>query len=424
MNNLISKYILYITSKLKPLLIKILPIEILRKIKRKLVRNLIDANMKKCNKVFNRTKNPDGINFIGLIKAEVGLGQSCRLIADALENSYINYTVFNQIQINSSRQEDTSWDDKITNTTPYNINLIHINPSDLAIAYLTLDKSVWEYKYNIGFWLWELEEFPDEWVNCFNVLDEIWTPSEFVSNSIRKKTSLPVHTMIYPISAPINEKYNRAYFNLPEDKFLFLCMYDSNSVTERKNPMAVINAFKKAFKPTNESVGLVIKINNPDPDDLDLIRHTLREYPNIYIIDEIMTKIEVNSLIKKVDVLVSLHRAEGFGLPLAEAMLLGTPTIATAWSANTEFMNNEIACMVDYSLIALDKDYGVFKKGNLWADPDVNHAAEHMRKLFEDKNFYSTISINAQNYIKDNLNLEKASNAIEHRINQIYNEVI
>jgi glycosyltransferase involved in cell wall biosynthesis len=424
MNNLISKFILFVTSKFKPFLIKIMPIELLRKVKRKLVKNLIDKNMNRNNKTYDRSMNPDGINFIGLIKAEVGLGQSCRLIAEAIDNTDIEYTVFNQIQINSCRQEDSSWDNKITNTTPFNINLIHINPPDLAIAFLTLDKSIWDYKYNIAFWLWELEEFPDEWVKCFDLLDEIWTPSEFVSNSIRKKTSLPVYTMVYPINAPTNEDFNRKYFKLPEDKFLYLCMYDSNSMTERKNPRAVINSFRNAFESSEQNIGLVIKINNPDAKDLELINQSLKDYSNIYIIKEIMTKTEVNSLIKDVDVLVSLHRAEGFGLPLAEAMLLGTPTIATNWSANTEFMNDDIACMVDFDLVTLDKDYGVFKKGNRWADPNIDQAAMFMRKLYEDKAFYNSISLVAQNYIKNNLNIKKASIAIQNRINDIYtNEV-
>lgn len=424
MNNSISKLILYATTKSKPVLIKILPIELLRNVKRRLVKKLINRNIKQRNKSFDRTKNSDGINFIGLIKAEVGLGQSCRLIAEAIDFISIDYTIYNQIQINSCRQEDTSWDDKITNTTPYNINLIHINPPDLAIAYLTLKKSIWEDKYNIAFWLWELEDFPDEWVNCFNLLDEIWTPSEFVSNSIRKKTSLPVHTMLYPISAPANESFDRKYFKLPEDKFLFLCMYDSNSMTERKNPIAAINAFIEAFKPSDLHVGLVVKINNPDIKDLNSIRSYFKEYSNIFIIQEIMTKIEVNSLIKNVDVLVSLHRAEGFGLPLAEAMLLGTPTIATNWSANTEFMNQDTGCMVDYKLITLEKDYGVFKKGNKWADPNIKQAAMYMKKLYTDKPFYNIISENAQTYIENNLNLDKASKAIENRINDIYNDEV
>lgn len=134
-----------------------------------------------------------------------------------------------------------------------------------------------------------------------------------------------------------------------------------------------------------------------------------------------MEKTEVNSLIKNCDVFVSLHRAEGFGLPLAEAMLLGTPTIATNWSANTEFSNIDNACLVDYKLVTLEKDYAMYKKGNRWAEPNIDQAAEYMKKLYDDKGLYNQLSENAQDYIKSNFNLEKTSKLIEDRINDIYN---
>ncbi len=424
MNKLISKYILHITSKFKPVLIKILPIELLRCVKRKFVNKCIDKSVESKKAPFERNKYPDGINLIGFIRGEIGLGQSCRLLADAVNYSNLDFTIYNYEQISSMRYNDNSWDSKITNTAPFNINLMHINPPDLALAHVTLNKDIWDYKYNIAFWLWELEEFPEDWVKCFSLVDEIWTPSEFASNSIRKKTSLPVHTIGYPISAPVAEAYNREYFELPEDKFLFLCMYDSNSTIHRKNPIGTIEAFKKAFSKDWDNVGLVIKVNNPQQEDIIKIKKMLDGYHNIYLIPKIMTKIEVNSLIKSCDVFVSLHRAEGFGLPLAEAMLLGTPTIATNWSANTEFMNNDVACMVDYNLIPLEIDYAMYKKGNRWADPDINQAAVFMKKLYEDKDYYNRISKNAQNYIKNNLNQEVASKAIENRINAIYNDEV
>lgn len=424
MNKAISRFVLYATSKLKPILIKVLPINFLRAVKRKFVNKSINNALTQIKEPFIRNKFPDGINVIGFIKGEIGLGQSCRLLVDSINYSDLNFTIYNYEQLSSMRFNDNTWNEKITNTTPYNINLIHLNPPDLALAYATLDNTVWDYKYNIAYWLWELEEFPDDWVKCFYFVDEIWTPSNFASNSIRKKTNLPVHTFLYPINTPIDYRYNRKYFNLPENKFLFLCMYDSNSTMERKNPIGAIEAFKRAFNQDTSSVGLVIKVNNPQKDDIEKIRDLLIGYENIYIIPKIMTKIEVNSLIKTCDVFVSLHRAEGFGLPLAEAMLLGTPAIATNWSANTEFMNNENACMVDYKLITLKKDYVMYKKGNRWAEPDINQAAMYMKKLYEDETFYKEISIKAQNYIKNNLNLEVASKKIQNRVNQIYNEEV
>lgn len=424
MKKLISKFVLNTTTKFKPILIKVLPIQILRNVKRKFVNSSIENIMQNTIEPFKKNKFPDGINLIGFIRGEIGLGQSCRLLADAVNHSEIKFTIYNYEQISSMRFKDSTWDEKITNTTPYNINLIHLNPPDLALSHVTLKNDMWDYKYNIAFWLWELEEFPEEWENCFKFVDEIWTPSEFASNSMRKKTDLPVHTMVYPISAPVNELYDREYFKLPNDKFLFLCMYDSNSTIERKNPTGAIRAFIKAFNKNEINVGLVVKINNPQKNDIDIINNLVKEYENVFIITDIMTKVEVNSLIKNVDVLVSLHRAEGFGLPLAEAMLLGIPTIATNWSSNTEFMSNETACLIDYKLITLEHDCAMYKKGNRWADPDLQQAANYMKKLYEDINYYSEMSIKAQNYIKNNFNVEKASIAIKNRINDIYNNEV
>ena len=111
--------------------------------------------------------------------------------------------------------------------------------------------------YNIGYWLWELEEFPKEWLPAFHLLDEVWTPSEFISQNLRKYTDKPVYTLPYSVTAPADAAYDRDYFHLPKDRFLFLMMYDSGSGMVRKNPLGAIEAFKQAFDRGNKQVGLV-----------------------------------------------------------------------------------------------------------------------------------------------------------------------
>ncbi len=416
----VSKIVLDITNALRPVLLKIFPYELLRKMKGKMISNSFNKLEELEILPYKQGRYQKGVNLIGNIKAETGLGQSCRLVASALENTRVPMSVFQYTQLGTQKLGDTSWDEKISDKLPYDINLIHINPHELGITYLQMEKSAWDYRYNIAYWLWELEEFPEEWVPCFHCLDEIWAPSEFICNAIRKKTKLPVYCMPYHVEAEIHKEFSRKDFYLPEEQFLFLMMYDHSSCMERKNPLGVLKAFKEAFDKENKNVGLVIKINNSTREDEEKIGNILDGYTNVYLIKETLDRDAVNSLTKCVDVVVSLHRAEGFGLVLAEAMLLGTPVIATNWSSNTEFMNEDVACMVDYKMITIEKDMPPFKAGNRWADPNIHQAAGYMRKLYEDKGFYRYQAEKAKAHVKDVLGMERAAGLIKERLEEIY----
>lgn len=419
--NGISKLVLNVSGTLKPVLIKLLPLSLLRKMKRSMIVNSYGKLEKLDILPYENGRYEHGVNLIGNICAESGLGQSCRLVASALDKTGFPLSIYKYEQLGAEGQGDHSWANRLSKELPYDVNLIHINPHELGLAFIQQDTSVWNYRYNIGYWLWELEEFPDEWTPCFQCLDEIWAPSEFICNAIRKKTTLPVRCMPYHVDVSIGTIYEREHFGIPEDKFLYLMMYDQSSCMERKNPIGVLNAFKKAFDKQNQSVGLVIKINNPTPESRKQIRSVLDGYTNVYLIEETLSRDEVNSLTKCVDVVVSLHRAEGFGLVLAEAMLLGTPTIATNWSSNTEFMNEDVACMVDYELTTIEKDMPPFKAGNRWADADLEQAAGHMRKLYEDREYYEVIRNNAKEYAEEKLGMEQAAGRMRERLKEIWN---
>lgn len=416
----ISQLILKVSEVMKPMLKKVFPQKLLQNVKKILVDHDYNQMVKRGRHPFQRKRHADGINLIGLVRAEMGLGQSCRLLANAMEHSDVDYSLYD-FQLGSAllKTGDHTWDAKISEDFPYNINLIHINPDEMTLMYNRLEEERWHDRYNIAFWLWELEEIPEHWQRFFPMLDEIWTPSEFISENLRKVTDLPVRTMPYCVEAPVDDRFDRKYFGLPEDKFLFLAMYDSNSTIERKNPTGAIRAFRKAFK-NNPDVGIVVKVNNAKERDMEHLNRMLKGCENVYYITDTLTKVEVNSLIKAVDVFVSLHRAEGFGLVMAEAMIVGTPVIATNWSSNTEFMNSEVACMVDYGFVALEKDSPPYKKGSVWADPDVVQAAKYMRKLYQDKDYYAKLKEKAQEYILDKLSMERAVNRLEERVKEIY----
>ena len=171
-----------------------------------------------------------------------------------------------------------------------------------------------------------------------------------------------------------------------------------------------------------QNAGLVIKVAESElsADDESIINSVIDKDDNIYYMCGHVNKKEVNSLLADVDVYVSLHRSEGFGLVMAEAMYLGTPVIATNWSGNTEFMNNDTACMVGYDLIELDKDYDVFKKGNVWADAHVDEAADYMKRLYEDNVFYNKIASNGQSYAKEHLAYKRSADIVSERLKAIH----
>ncbi|MGN0481508.1 MAG: glycosyltransferase family 4 protein [Lachnospiraceae bacterium] len=416
-----SQKIINSSEKFRGVLVKVLPMSILRKIKDKLVDRSLEKALKDAGTFkFEKERFPKGVNLIGPIRAEMGLGQSCRLLANELNHTDLDFTINDYVLDGNLRAGDHSWDAKVTDSLEYGVNVMHIEPLDLAFAYEKLGSKTWEGHYNIGFWLWELEEFPENWKKSLALVDEVWTPSEFTSRCIRKVTDKPVFTIPYCVTAPVKEEYDRAYFGIPDDKFLFLVMYDTNSTMARKNPLGAIESFKKAFSPQDTGVGLVLKMNNPRQEDIDTLKASLAEYRNVYYINKTMEKVEVNSLIKCADVFVSLHRAEGFGLVMAEAMLNKTPCIATNWSSNTEFMNEEVACMVDYTFTTLKKTQEPYKKGSRWADANTDTAAEFMKKLAGDREYYNNLAEKGKTYIEEKLGMAQAVRMIEKRIDQIY----
>ena len=413
-----SKFALAAAERFRPVLLKIVPQSMLSSIKENLVRR--NTNKLKNVKIvpYDRTY-PEGINLIGNIRAETGLGQSTRLVSDILEASGEAYVIHDFFVPPGPSMNDHTHDDKISEEFPYDINIFHVNASEFTVAFINMVKQVWDHRYNIAYWLWELEEFPEEWLGCIDLVDEIWTPADFITNTLKKYTDKPVMTLPYCVEAPTDEKFDREFFGLPDDVFLFLMMFDSGSIMERKNPDSVFAAYKEAFGTDNDKVGIVVKINEYSTEDIDYIHEALKGYANVYILSETLTKVQVNSLIKAVDVFVSLHRAEGFGLVLAEAMIAGTPTIATNWSANTEFACPEAACMVDYKMIEIEKDIPPYKKGYHWADADVTQAAGFMKRLYEDREFYESIAENAERYVAEKLNMERSTRIVKERVKDI-----
>lgn len=363
-----------------------------------------------------------GVNLIGYARAEFGLGEACRLAAKALQSADIPFCVINFPNF-QCRQNDLTWKHKEVDAPIYNTNLFFINADQLYYNYKKniLNRTWFDYRYNIGYWHWELPDFPSVWRRSFNLVNEVWVPSSFTSNSISKKTSKPVITIPHGISVDLLPNINRNYFELPNNRFLFLTMYDNYSTIARKNPIAVIESFKQAFKKDDKKVGLVLKVNNSTNffKEMERLKENIAGYENIILIDKVLNRLEVNGLFNSVDSYVSLHRAEGFGLPLAEAMYLGKPVIATNWSGNIDFMNKENSCLVDFRLKNIGHDIGPYTANQIWAEPDINQASEFMKKLVHNKNDANKIGLRGKKKIITDFSLKEIGKKYKLRLNQL-----
>ena len=362
---------------------------------------------------------PNGVNLFGFFKAENGLAQGTKLYAASIEAAGIPHTFLNTDFLDWLPQLDTTFDSRLSKEAKYAVNIVHINPDQWEEACLCYPEESFDHHYNIGVWLWELETIPHSWKSCLANVDELWAPSEFIASALRKETDKPVTVIPYGIAVPANETLSRADFGLPEDRFLVLTMYDSNSYSSRKNPGASMKAFREAFSGLPGKGLLVIKVGNPKDEDLAFIRESMQGV-DYMLITERMEKSRLNSLISLCDVFISLHRSEGFGLVMAEAMALHTAVIATNWSSNTEFMDRESCCMVDYSLIPVNDNYQFGQQEHRWADADVHQAAAYLQKLYADPGFLQEKTEKAYQKISAEFSVTATSLKMKARLSEIF----
>lgn len=367
---------------------------------------------------FFNEKNSSGINVSGYFQGKFGVAESARNLVFALRHAGIPH-ILNNIAASHHQNTDQTFT-KFTNNNPYPINLIVVNADQSKDFVEKKGSPYFAGKYNISFWAWELSSFPQVWNSSFRYFDEIWAPSTFVANAISKSSPIPVVKITCPVELDESKlQSNRKKFNLKNDEFVFLFIFDYLSVFERKNPLAVIKSFKNVFD-HNDKAKLVIKsINSSKFPDIHEKLKKSADSKNIVFFDEHMNKDELLSLLASSDCYVSLHRSEGFGLTIAEAMYAGKPVIATNYGGNTDFMNKKNSFPVKYKLVKLEDDYGPYSKGNIWAEPDIDHASNLMKKVFDDYDYAKEIATNGSVYIKKHMNFDVVGQEILSRLNHI-----
>jgi glycosyltransferase involved in cell wall biosynthesis len=312
-----------------------------------------------------------GLNLVGYFASPSGVGQSARALAQAAEAAGIPV----------ARIDAGSLEDGPTIAAPYAVNLFHVNADGAAAAVELCGPRVHRGRANVGYWYWETERFPLRWRDRFHYFDEIWVASEFCRMALDPVSPIPVAVVPPPVVVGATAR-------APRERgatFRFVTVCDASSVPERKNPLGAVRAFARAFG-DDPSVALTVRISNAEaaPGLLDALA-AAGGPANVEIDAAPADRAGIEERLARCDAYVSLHRAEGFGLPIAEAMALGKPVVVTDYSGSRDFVDEETGFPVRWAPAVLTRAAGPYEEGTRWAEPDEEHAVETLRRVVRDR---------------------------------------
>ena len=363
-----------------------------------------------------------GVNYVGYLRAHSGIGEVARHGVTALAAAGVAVRRFDISDLASAPIGDYWLPTTRSDSAPPAISILGCNADALPGVLAHLPREL-HATYRIGCWYWETPEFLEEWTNRFDLVNEVWAATEFIAQAIRAKATVPVVVMppmVCPPRLPRDRHWLAAL--LPEiaaDEFVFLFQFDAASVPFRKNPEAAITAFRQAFSP-EEPVRLVLKLLNSDAAPGLLASLALAaEGQRISLLDATLESQDRFRLLASADCFVSLHRAEGFGLSIAEAMAYGLPVVTTGWSGNADFTHPGNAAIVAHDLVASTRAHGPYPAGTVWAEPRLESAAQQMRRVWTDTPWRDGIAAAGAETIGRLYSQEAVGNAMRGRLERI-----
>ena len=372
------------------------------------------------------TDNPGvtGVNVCGYLRNETGIGAIARGYVAALQSAGVPTSLSDVSPLSPNRSEDPTLA-VFDRDHPFDVNLICVNADQHFEIASHIGEEFFRDRYNIAVWFWELPSFPAAWHDRFAHYDEIWAASSFIAGTLAQVSPIPVVRMP-PVLAHAthgSRLVGRRRLGVHEDEFVFLFVFDFRSQFERKNPLGLIHAFRTAFLPS-DPVRLVIKCVNEDssPSRFEEMRQASVGYP-ISIQTGYIAAREMRDLFASSDAYISLHRSEGLGLTMAEAMSLGKPVIATAWSGNTDFMNVGNSFLVPYTLVELSEDAGPYRAGEVWAEPSLDDAAHLMQSVYSNREEAFGRGAAAKQDIETHFSVDRVGKRISERLQLISRRV-
>ena len=331
-----------------------------------------------------QTPRAGPICVVGFHSSELGIGEGARAFSSALRAAGAEVVDWD---ITALFGHQRRFEGGYSTAPPAQAAaiVIHLNPHELVRLVGMLGAAPFEGRFCVGYWAWELEAIPVSWSAGFRYVDEVWTPSRFVADAVaaRAPRALPVRVQPHPL-APGAARPDRAAFDLPQDAVVVLTAFDIRSGFARKNPVAAVRVFRQASAQAGDGI-LVCKVAGREvaPGLYDQLLAEIGEGGDVRLMTELLSAAQMSTLIASADIVLSLHRSEGFGLVLAQAMLAGKAVVATGWSGNLEFMTAQNSLLVDYALTPVNDPQGFYDRGP-WAQADVADAAAKLTLLLQD----------------------------------------
>ncbi len=328
------------------------------------------------------------IVVVGLHSSSIGLGRGARLFTAALREAGHEVQAWDAgptIQVASDLGAPLP--PPAVEGDQRGVIVTHLNPPELILWLQRTGAHGLKGRRHIGYWAWELPTLPDAWTRAFAYVDEVWCPSHFTAEAVRAKAPahVPVHVAPHPVFMAPRLAPDRARFDLPADACVVLTAADLKSTSARKNPLGAIEAYRRAAPPNGLSL-LVCKLSGGGeaPERLAELQAAMADRPDIRLLHEALSEADMSRLISSIDIALSLHRAEGFGLLPAEAMWFGKPVVATGWSGVMDFLDADTASLVAWTKSPV-RDVQAMYAGGGWAEPDLEDAAGRLRTLIGDR---------------------------------------
>lgn len=365
------------------------------------------------------------VNFFGFLNAQSGLGRAARGYLSALQTSGREVDAFAicgsglgyETSVYSRQQDGEPAKSSRSNK----INIFNINADMVHKFFLDQRLDLLDGSFNIGIWVWELAHFRQDWASMFGAFDEIWVPSEFCRSAIAAVSPVPVYVVphVVALDAPARPS-SRSRLRIPERAYVFGCIFDVGSALERKNPQAVIRAFIEAFGDRSD-VMLVVKYHSTRShlDQIASLHKLAAGGANIKFYGGTWSDEEVVSFKSSLDCYVSAHRSEGFGLNIAESLLLGTPVIATNYSGSCDFVDETSGFPVNYAMAEVGQQIGPYPPHALWADPDADDLVRKMRFAESSREEALSRARAGQRSIQENNSVEAIGLRIRERLDRI-----